>query len=117
MSLELWSGQGGYFFMDTFNGCPVQVGQAFQERAGGPWTVGVNNASLTAPDLEAAKRLFVKEYDRSRVTLSPLSLDPELAAAYAPEFTIVDLSPLQKSKTKSNRARHKTGKHSGHSRR
>ena len=93
--LELWIGEGGYFFMDTFDGCPLQVGQAFQQHTGGRWTVDVNNAFLTAPDLEAAKRLFVKEYDRSRVQLSPMSLDPE--AVDASEFTVVDLSPLQKS--------------------
>jgi hypothetical protein len=31
MPLQLWIGQGGYFFVDTFLGRPVQVGQAYQD--------------------------------------------------------------------------------------
>jgi hypothetical protein len=34
MSLQLWIGQGGHFFVDTFLDSPVQVGQAYQETDG-----------------------------------------------------------------------------------
>ena len=48
--LELWIREGEYFFVDRFSGCPVQVGQAFQEEgAEGPWTIEVNNRFVTAP--------------------------------------------------------------------
>jgi hypothetical protein len=56
---ELWIGQGGHFFVDYFSGCPIQVGQAFQE-TDGPWTVDFGEGYLSAPALEAAKRLFVE---------------------------------------------------------
>jgi hypothetical protein len=97
MPLQLWIGQGGYFFMDTFLDCPIQVGQAGQPRADGPWMVEVNGSFLTAPDLESAKLLFGEKYDRSLVALSPMSIgdDPEEDAAEG--FTIVDLTPLQES--------------------
>jgi hypothetical protein len=61
MPLQLWIGEGGHFFVDTFVDCTVQVGQAFQERAEGPWTVEVNDDFFSAPDLECAKRLFVQK--------------------------------------------------------
>jgi len=97
MSLELWIGQGEYFFVDYFGtgqvqsiGSGVQVGQAFQEDDGS-WTVEVNNKFLTAPDLETAKRLFVEKYDRSKVQLSPGSLG-DGQDDLSDRFTIVDLS-------------------------
>jgi hypothetical protein len=46
-----------------------------QEKADGPWTIEVNDAYLTAPDLETAKRLFVEKYDRALVKLSPGAFD------------------------------------------
>jgi hypothetical protein len=42
MPLTLWIGDGGHFFVDTFLGLDVQVGQAYQE-FDGSWTVDVNN--------------------------------------------------------------------------
>jgi hypothetical protein len=81
--------------MDTFLDCPIQVGQAGQPRPDGPWMVEVNGRFLTAPDLESAKRLFVEKYDRSLVQLSPMSIDDEEDVAEG--FTVVDLTPLQKS--------------------
>jgi hypothetical protein len=96
MSLELWIGQGEHFFVDTSFGIgsQVQVGQAFQ-KDDGSWIVEVNNKFLTAPDLETAKRLFAEKYDRSKVQLSPGSLD-DGQDDLSDGFTIVDLSPLQK---------------------
>jgi hypothetical protein len=55
------------------SGQPGPGRQAYQE-TDGSWTVEVNNAFLSVPNLEAAKRLFVEKYDRSRVQLSPGSL-------------------------------------------
>jgi hypothetical protein len=96
MPLELWIGHGGHFFVDIFPfGQPVQVGQAFQEKADGPWTIEVNDAYLTAPDLETAKRLFVEKYDRALVKLSPGAFDGE-PRDLSEGYTIVDLSRLQK---------------------
>jgi hypothetical protein len=93
MSLELWIGEGGYFFVDYFSGCSIQVGQAFQD-AEDQCSIEVNNDFLTAPDLETAKRLFVEKYERSRIQLSLGSFDTE--AGNASDFTVVDLSPLEK---------------------
>jgi hypothetical protein len=88
MALQLWIGQGGHFFVDTFLDCTIQVGQAYQE-SDGSWTVEVNDEFLSVPDLEAAKRLFVDKYDRSLVGLSPGSLDgKDLSGG----FSVVDLS-------------------------
>jgi hypothetical protein len=81
MPLQLWIREGQYFFVDRFSGYPVQVGQAFREGTEGPWTIEVNDDFNTAPDLEAAKRLFVERYDRSRVKLSAGSSDSEEADA------------------------------------
>jgi hypothetical protein len=92
MPLELWIREGEYFFVDRFSGCPVQVGQAFQEGAEGPWTIEVNNRFVTAPDLEAAKRIFVERYDRSRVQLSAGSFDSEEGDA-SDGFTVIDPDP------------------------
>jgi hypothetical protein len=38
MPLQLWIGQGGHFFVDTFLDCTIQVGQASKE-PDGSWTV------------------------------------------------------------------------------
>jgi len=89
MALQLWSGQGGHFFVETILGCSVQVGQAYQE-ADGSWTVEVNDESLSVPDLESAKRLFVEKYDRSSLQLSPASLGDEEASPA--DFSVIDLS-------------------------
>jgi hypothetical protein len=96
MPLELWIGHGGHFFVDTFVGIQVQVGQTFQERVDGPWTVEVNNNFVRAPDLETAKRIFAERYDASQVELSPGSLGDEFGDLSA-GYTILDLSSLQKS--------------------
>ena len=94
MPLQLWSGQGGHYFVDTFPDYEVHVGQAFQEQDG-TWTVEVNDEFLTAPDLETAKRLFIENYDRAKVQLSPGTFSDESVCA-PEEFTIVDLSPPHK---------------------
>jgi hypothetical protein len=89
MPLQLWIGQGDYFFVDNFLGCPVQVGQAYEE-SDGSWTVEVNDEFLKkVPDLEAAKRLFAEKYDRSLVQLSPESFYDDLSES----FSVVDLVP------------------------
>jgi len=94
MPLQLWIGHGGHFFVDT--SLDIQVGQAFQERVDGPWTVEVNDSFLTVADLETAKRLFVEKYDRTQVQLSPASLDC-VSADLSEGYNIVDLTPLQNS--------------------
>jgi len=92
MPLQLWIGQSGHFFVDTFSDHTVQVGQAYQE-SDGSWTVEVNDESLSVADLEGAKRLFVEKYDRSLVQLSPGSLDGEDSSE---GFCVIDLTPLEK---------------------
>jgi hypothetical protein len=64
MVLQLLINDTGHFFWDTEAG--VQVGQAHR-RKNGTWIVEVNDQWLKAPDLEAAKRLFLDHYDPSRV--------------------------------------------------
>ena len=64
MVLQLFINDTGHFFYDTEVG--VQVGQAYQKRDGS-WSVEVNDNTLSAPDLESAKRLFVTHYDPSLV--------------------------------------------------
>lgn len=86
MALELWIGGGGHWFVDTGLGS-IQVGQTYQN-SDGTWDVEVNDDMLTAPDLEAAKRIFVENYDRSKVQVSPMSYDGEVDCA---EFQIIPL--------------------------
>ena len=49
---------GGHFFLDTALG-DLMVGQA-EEMSDGTWSVEVNDEWVEAPDLGAAKRLFVE---------------------------------------------------------
>jgi hypothetical protein len=86
MGLQLWSGEGGHFFIDYFQEVPVQVGQAYE--SDGSWVVEVNDRPTTVPDLEAAKRMFVEKYDRSLVQVGPISLDQELSTE---GFSVIDL--------------------------
>jgi hypothetical protein len=87
MALELWVGGGGHWFVDTGLG-RVQVGQTYQN-SDGTWDVEVNDVMLAAPDLEATKRIFMENYDQSKVQVSPMSYDGEVDSA---EFQIVPLS-------------------------
>jgi hypothetical protein len=76
MALELWIGGGGRWFVDTDLGS-IQVGQTYLN-SNGTWDVEVNGDMLTAPDLEAAKRIFVENYDQSKVQVSPVWYDGEV---------------------------------------
>jgi hypothetical protein len=76
MPLQLLTGHGGHFFVDTFLGCRVQVGQAYQ-KSDGSWTVEVNDEYLSATDLETAKRLFVELGRSGWVRLDQSSRDEE----------------------------------------
>ena len=58
MALELWMRDGGPWFIDTDLG-DLMVGQA-EQMSDGTWAVEVNDERLEAPDLGAAKRLFVE---------------------------------------------------------
>ncbi|HWK68581.1 MAG TPA: hypothetical protein VNS34_26960 [Rhizobiaceae bacterium] len=62
--LQLWINENGHFFVDV--SLDVQVGQTWR-KDDGSWTVEVNGQYVSAPDLEAAKRLFVDLYDPSQV--------------------------------------------------
>jgi hypothetical protein len=85
---ELWIGQGGHYFVDA-----IQVGQSFEE-TDGSWTVDFGTGYLSASDLEAAKRLFVENYDRPRVQLSPGNDGEE---DLSEGFSVIDLTPLEDS--------------------
>jgi hypothetical protein len=104
MPLQLWIGHdGGYFFVDTSLG--VQVGQAFQN-SDASWSVEVNDKYLSAPDLEGAKRLFVEKYDRAQVQVGPgSSADEEELEALSAGFSILDLTPLEKSIRRAKRTK------------
>lgn len=67
--LQLWIKEDGHFFVDPYFD-HIQVGQTWRNEDGS-WTVEVNMECLPAPDLEAAKRLFLDLYDRSQVAVSP----------------------------------------------
>ena len=71
MTIELWSGGGGHWFVDRDLG-HVQVGEAYKE-PGGVWHVVVNDEEFLAPELDCAKQIFLENYDRSKVILSPMS--------------------------------------------
>ncbi|MDI9849531.1 hypothetical protein QM467_15860 [Rhodoblastus sp. 17X3] len=86
MALQLWIGNGGHWFFDTSLG--VQVGQADQ-RPDGSWDVEVSDEVFRARDLEAAKRIFLENYDPKKVALSPLSDDGEIEED---EFEIITLA-------------------------
>jgi hypothetical protein len=95
MTLQLWIGEGGYFFVDVLEGQPIQVGQAYRENDS--WVVEVNGRFLPAPDFETAKRLFVEKYDRALVQPSPGAFDIDEDEDLADGFSIIDLLPLEKS--------------------
>jgi hypothetical protein len=88
MALQLWINESGHYFVDTRSG-GLQVGQTWQE-ADGSWTVEVNDEMLSVSGLEAAKRLFVDLYDRSRVVLTPFTIADEGDGLEA-DFEIIDL--------------------------
>ncbi|CAN7468764.1 hypothetical protein [Mesorhizobium sp. LjNodule214] len=88
MALQLWINDCGHFFVDTTLG-GIQVGQTWCTPYG-DWTVEVNNEELSAPDFEAAKRLFVDLYDPSRVMVSPFAVSAEGDDLEA-DFKIIDL--------------------------
>jgi hypothetical protein len=69
MSLKLHILGDDFYFSDAELG-GAQVGQTYRKRSEG-WTVEVNDEWLEAPDLEAAIRLFLKNYDQTKVHLSP----------------------------------------------
>jgi hypothetical protein len=71
MTIELWIGGGGHWFVDRDLG-NVQVGEAHED-ADGTWSVVVNDEAIHVPDFEAVKRVFLESYDRSKVKLSPMS--------------------------------------------
>lgn len=108
MPLALWIGGGCHFFVDTFLDCDVQVGQAYQ-KSDGSWTVEINDEYVEGvANLDAAKRLFVEKYDRSLVRLSPMSLSNE---ELPHDFTIIDLTPLQKPVGRARRAGKRKRRH------
>ena len=89
MGLQLWINDPDYYFVDTdLEG--VQVGQHGRMRKG-IWTVEVNDSLLTAPDLEAARRLFLKVYDQSHVALGPAGLGEGDDIKLVDDFEIIDL--------------------------
>lgn len=88
MGLQLWINDCGHYFVDTKLG-GIQVGQAWCE-PNGTWAIEVNDEQLPAPDLEAAKRLFVDLYDQSRVMVSPFAISNEGDGLEA-DFEIIDL--------------------------
>lgn len=85
MVVRLYINDTGHFFVDTDVG--VQVGQAYQEDDGS-WSVEVNDEMLSAPDLEAAKHLFLTLYDPSLV-VSHGAFEGEVDES---EFEIIDLT-------------------------
>lgn len=91
--LQLWINENGHFFIDRV--FDIQVGQTWKNDDGS-WTVEVNDQFLSAPDLEAAKRLFVDLYDRSQVVPSP-GAEPDEEAdddeGYAEDETELDHGP------------------------
>ncbi|RUW27307.1 MAG: hypothetical protein E5W86_06150 [Mesorhizobium sp.] len=74
--------------MDTTLG-DIQVGQTWCTPYG-DWGVEVNDEEFSAPDLEAAKELFVDLYDRSRIMVSPFAVSAEGDGLEA-NFKIIDL--------------------------
>ena len=72
MALQIWINDCGHYFVDTKLG-GIQVGQTWCTPYG-DWAVEVNDEELSAPDFEAAKRLFVDLYDPSRVMVSPFAV-------------------------------------------
>jgi hypothetical protein len=85
MALQLLINDTDHFFVDTDLG--VQVGQAHQE-GDGSWSVEVNDGMHTAPDLESAKRLFLRLYDPSLV-VSQGAYEGEVDES---EFEVIDLT-------------------------
>ncbi|SJM33115.1 hypothetical protein BQ8482_340011 [Mesorhizobium delmotii] len=56
----------------------------------GDWAVEVNNEELSAPDLTAAKQLFVDLYDQSKVVVNPFAISAE-GDGLEVDFKIIDL--------------------------
>ncbi|WP_376704467.1 hypothetical protein RQ479_06225 [Mesorhizobium sp. ISC25] len=78
----------GHYFVDTKLG-GIQVGQTWCTPYG-DWAVEVNDEEHSAPDLEAAKRLFVDLYDQSKVMVSPFAISAEGDGLEA-DFKVIDL--------------------------
>ena len=68
MSVQLWSSKGQHYFFDTV--VRVQVGQAWEERSG-HWKLEVNDDYVPAKDLKDAIQIFMHQYRRRLVRVSP----------------------------------------------